>query len=138
MRPSSAQHAILSKQELKKCWKFWCIHKKTSWVEISFKKKCKSRVHLCDFIKNGFHHRGFLTWVLPGASFQNFGKFLRGFTVIPFIQEVATLPKVVCLEYIAYTDLTFSSKDNLNIWMPMAMQMLMPRCRCWVFQMAFV
>ena len=64
---------------LKKRWKFWCIHRKTSWMEISFKKKCKSRVHPCNFIKFGLHHRGFLAWVLPGTSFQNFGKFSARF-----------------------------------------------------------
>ena len=70
--------------------------------------------------------------------------FLRGITVIPFIQEVVTLLKMTCLELYSYIELTFRSKENLNcvtdnayIWMPMSIPMPMQRYRCQDFKMAF-
>ena len=59
--------------------------------------------------------------------FKILEKFLRGFTVIPFIQEVVTLLKMTCLEYIVHRELTFSSRDNLKCAI---MFIFESRCQC--------
>ena len=47
----------------------------------------------------------YLAWVLQGTSvplFDILENFLRVITVMSFTQEVVTLLKMICLEYIVY------------------------------------
>ena len=63
------------------------------WWKLFSSKKAILEFIPCDFIKNELHHRGYLTWVLQGNFFNILENFLRGITVISFIQEVITLLK---------------------------------------------
>ena len=97
MRPCSEQLTFYLNQSsrwtwLKKCWKFWCIHRKTSLIST-------------DSTAGIFWH-GFCK--LP--FFEISEKFLRGITVVPFMQEAVT-----SLNYLEqYIELTFSSKNNFS------------------------
>ena len=62
-------------------------------METFFSKNASLEFIPCDFIKNELHHRDYLAWVLQGTFFNILENFLRGVTVIPFIQEVITLLK---------------------------------------------
>ena len=63
------------------------------WWKLFFSKNASLKFIPCDFIKNEFHHRDYLAWVLQGTFFNILENFLRGITVISFIQEVITLLK---------------------------------------------
>ena len=58
-----------------------------------FSKNASLEFIACDFIKNELHHRDYLVWVLQGTFFNILENFLRGITVVSFIQEVITLLK---------------------------------------------
>ena len=73
-----------------------------SLAETSFQQKCRSRVHPCEFIKNGIQHRDFWHGFCKMTLFNISENFLRSITVIPFMQEVVTSLKMNCSEYIVY------------------------------------
>ena len=92
VRPCSAHPALLPKPELtldltEEALK---IH---PWWKLFFSKNASLEFIPCDFIKNELHHRDYLAWVLQGTFFNILENFLRGITVISFIQEVITLLK---------------------------------------------
>ena len=58
-----------------------------------FSAKMQVQSSFCDLIKNELHHKDYLAWVLQGTFFNILENFLRGITVISFIQEVITLLK---------------------------------------------
>ena len=90
--PCSAHPALLPKPQLtldltEEALK---IH---PWWKLFFSKNASLEFIPCDFIKSELHHRDYLAWVLQGTFFNILENFLRGITVISFIQEVITLLK---------------------------------------------
>ena len=92
MRPCSAHPPLLARAELTldlteealkihPCWKLF------------FSKNASLEFIPCDFIKNELHHRDYLEWALQGTFFNILENFIRGVTVIFFIQEVIILLK---------------------------------------------
>ena len=63
------------------------------WWKLFFSRNASLEFIPCDFIKNELHHRDYLAWVLQGTFFNILENFLRGITVVSFIQEVITLLK---------------------------------------------
>ena len=61
--------------------------------KLFFGKNASLELIPCHFIINELHHRDYLAWVLQGTFFNILENFLRGITVISFIQEVITLVK---------------------------------------------
>ena len=92
MRSCSAHPTLLAKPELvldltEEALK---IH---PWWKLVFSKNTSLEFIPCDFIKNELHHGDYLAWALQGTFFNILENFLRGITVISFIQEVITLLK---------------------------------------------
>ena len=91
VRPCSAHPALLPKPELTLDLTEEALKIHPWWKLFSAKMQVQSS--FCDFIKNELHHKDYLAWVLQGTFFNILESFLRGVTVIPFIQEVITLLK---------------------------------------------
>ena len=79
-------------------WRILIYLQENAVLENFYSAKCRSRIHLCNFIKTNFT-TGIL-WcefskVLLSKISEN---FLQAITAISFVQEVATLPKMNILE----------------------------------------
>ena len=92
VQPCSAHPALLPKPEITLDLTEEALKIHTSW-KLFFSKNASLEFIPCDFIKNELHHRDYLVWVLQDNFFNILENFLRGITVISFIQEVITLLK---------------------------------------------
>ena len=92
MQPWSAHPALLPKPELTLDLTEEALKIHSRW-KLFFSKNASLEFIPCDFIKNELHHRDYLAWVLQGTFFNILENFLRGITVISFIQDVITLLK---------------------------------------------
>ena len=150
MRPSSAHSAILPKPKFtldltEKALKILMYPQENILGGNFFSAKMQVLESVPAILLKTNSTRGIIWhefWKTPLFNISE--NFLRGITVIPFIQEVVTLLKMTCLELYSYIELTFRSKENFNcvtdnayIWMPMSIPIPMQRYRCQDFKMAF-
>ena len=92
MRPCSAHPTLLPKAQLTLDLTEETL-KVHLWWKPFFSKNASLEFIPWDFVKNELHSSDYLAWVLQDTFFNILENFLRGITVISFIQEVITLLK---------------------------------------------
>ena len=94
----------------------------------TFSKNLSLEFILCDFIKNGLHHRDYLAWVLQGTFFNILENFLRGISYFFYTGGYNSTERTRTSQL--GLDIYNCVTGNVYIWMPMPMLLPMPRRRC--------